>query len=149
MPLLQKALKKSQAFEESFSSPEILLFCFECRRQRNNTAQSLECPLNFQGHCSQQLFSPRVLMEVQWPQQTQITLVLFSETATHKISLRVTSPQLKNDSVAVFKTHISFAPHSVCKQPWIYRCIEWSVLLAAENIETFQRSFVYFVSQFS
>lgn len=72
MPLLQKALKKYQAFEEFFSSPEILLFCFECRRQRNNTAQSLEWPLNLQSHCSQQLCSPRVLMEVQWPQQRQI-----------------------------------------------------------------------------
>lgn len=46
MPLLQKALKKSQAFEEFFSFPEILLFCFEHRRQRNNAAQSLECPLS-------------------------------------------------------------------------------------------------------
>lgn len=68
MPLLQKAQKKSQAFEDFFSSPEILLFCSERRRQMNDTAQSLECPLNLaaiQSLCYKQLCSPRVLIEVQ------------------------------------------------------------------------------------
>lgn len=91
LPLLQKALKKSQAFEEFFFFSGNLIVLFWRQEQRNKTAQSQECPLNSQSHCSQQLFS---LMEVQWAQQTQITRVFFSETATHNISL----PAMKSDS---------------------------------------------------
>lgn len=134
-PCCKRLWKKSQAFEEFFSSPGTLLFCFECRRQRNNTARPLQCPLNLQSQSSPAALLPQGAEggAVTSANTNHTGFLLWNSLPQNSFTSNITTMKSDLDFAVVFKTRLSFAPQSFCKQPWSYRCIEWSILPAVKS----------------